>query len=144
MPLAQLPILPINPDLIIEQEITQIEIVATHPLANQKMTVLTRIQSYLSKKGTSSFVILFGTYSFFFFLFSLLLRKKFISVIPISLFYIAWAFVVIPTFYILKNDKLLKFFAHEIDIFLKSWYYLLHSLKQLKSKVNPYYIECQQ
>ena len=52
--------------------------------------------------------------------------------------------MVIPTFYIVKNDKLRKFFVHEIDVLLQSWYKFLRSLEQLKSKVTPYNIESQQ
>ena len=136
--------MPMDMDLIVPQEHPTIKSGATNLIANQKKFILTHIRSYLLEKGPSSFVILFSTFSFFFFLFSVLFRKKFITVIPISLFYVAWAFVVIPTFYIVKNDKLRNFFVHEIDDLLQSWYKLLRSLKQLKSKVTPYNIESQQ
>ena len=97
-------------------------------------------------KNILIFVLSFGTFSFFFFLFALVLRKGDNLLIPTAMIFQSMAYFFTPLIFIFKNKKLRHFINNFINSCLKYVQDKLWNTNYLinfnHNQVNPYNVEC--
>ena len=97
-------------------------------------------------KNILIFVLSFGTFSFFFFLFALVLRKGDNLLIPTAMIFQSMAYFFTPLIFIHKNKKLRNLIINIINSCLKNvqdkFWNTRYILNFNQNQVHPYNVEC--
>ena len=104
-----------------------------------------RLPNVLSK-NILIFVVSFGTFSFFFLLFALVLRKGDNLLIPTAMIFQSMAYFFTPLIFIHKNKKLRNLIINIINSCLKNvqdkFWNTRYILNFNQNQVHPYNVEC--
>ena len=97
-------------------------------------------------KNILIFVLSFGTFSFFFFLFALVLRKGDNLLIPTAMIFQSMAYFFTPLIFIYKNKRLRHFINNLVNSCLKhvqdKFWNTRYLINFNPNQVNPYNVEC--